>query len=75
MLRTFHQRAYQRERDGSSPEVVAGAVHDALTARRPRSRYPVGKDARMLVTLPRVLPDRWLDQVRMRLFGIPRHAR
>lgn len=75
MLRSFHRRAYQRERDGSSPDVVAEAVHEALTARRPRSRYPVGKDARMLVTMPRLLPDRWLDQVRMRLFGIPRHAR
>jgi NAD(P)-dependent dehydrogenase (short-subunit alcohol dehydrogenase family) len=71
MLRTFVQRSYERERNGSPPEVVARAVHHALTARRPRIRYPVGKDARLLVTLPRVLPDRLLDMIRLRLFGMP----
>ncbi|HEX3479812.1 MAG TPA: hypothetical protein VHT91_32545 [Kofleriaceae bacterium] len=64
MLRAFHRRAYQRERSGSAPKVVARAVHHALTAARPRIRYPVGQDARLLVTLPRVLPDRWLDEIR-----------
>ncbi len=72
MLRAFHERAYQRERGGSSPEVVADAVHHALTAVRPRIRYPVGQDARLLVTLPRLLPDRWLDEIRLRLFGLSR---
>jgi hypothetical protein len=71
-LRAFHRRAYQRERSGSSPDVVARAIHHALTAARPRIRYPVGQDARLLVTLPRVLPDRWLDEIRIRLFGLPR---
>lgn len=71
-LRAFHRRAYQRERGGSVPDVVARAVHHALTATRPRIRYPVGQDARLLVTLPRVLPDRWLDAIRLRLFGLPR---
>jgi NAD(P)-dependent dehydrogenase (short-subunit alcohol dehydrogenase family) len=72
MLRAFHRRAYQRERGGSAPDVVARAVHHALTAVRPRIRYPVGQDARLLATLPRVLPDRWLDAIRIRLFGLPR---
>jgi hypothetical protein len=71
MLKTFIQRSYDREKNGSSPEVVARAVHHALTARRPRVRYPVGKDARLLVTLPRMLPDRLLDFIRLRLFGMP----
>jgi hypothetical protein len=26
----------------------------------------------VLTTLPRVLPDRWLDALRIRLFGLPR---
>lgn len=71
-LRAFHRRAYQRERNGSSPDAVARAVHHALTAARPRIRYPVGQDAGLLVMLPRVLPDRWLDEIRIRLFGLPR---
>jgi len=71
MLREFNRRAYEREHNGSPPEVVAGAVHHALTAASPHIRYPVGRDARLLVTLPRVLPDRWLDRLRIRMFGMP----
>ncbi len=41
LLRTFTARAVRRERDGSAPEVVAAAVRHALTAARPRTRYPV----------------------------------
>jgi NAD(P)-dependent dehydrogenase (short-subunit alcohol dehydrogenase family) len=71
MLRTFAQRAYAREMNGSSPDVVAKAVHHALTARSPRARYTVGKDANVLVTLPRILPDRLLDALRFRMLGLP----
>jgi NAD(P)-dependent dehydrogenase (short-subunit alcohol dehydrogenase family) len=70
-LREFARRAYAREKAGSPPEVVAEAVYHALTARRPRARYPVGSNARVLVTLPRLLSDRLLDRVRLRLFGLP----
>jgi NAD(P)-dependent dehydrogenase (short-subunit alcohol dehydrogenase family) len=71
MFRTFTRRAIARERQGSSPQVVADIVVAALTAARPRTRYPVGKDARLLTVLPRLLPDRVLDQMRLRLFGMP----
>jgi NAD(P)-dependent dehydrogenase (short-subunit alcohol dehydrogenase family) len=70
-LREFTRRAHAREINGSPPEVVAAAVFHALTARRPRVGYSVGRDARLLVTLPRLLPDRMLDGVRLRLFGMP----
>jgi NAD(P)-dependent dehydrogenase (short-subunit alcohol dehydrogenase family) len=70
-LRGFNQRAREREAHGSSPRVVAEAVLEALTTDRPRARYPVGKDSRALATLPRVLPDRLLDRLRYRLFGLP----
>ena len=69
-LREFMRRGHERETKGSPPEVVAEAIHHALTARRPRLRYPVGADARVLVTLPRVLPERALDQVRLRALGM-----
>lgn len=70
-LRELARRSYARESHGSPPEVVARAVHHALTARRPRVRYPVGADARTLVTLPRLLPERLLDRVRLRMLGLP----
>jgi NAD(P)-dependent dehydrogenase (short-subunit alcohol dehydrogenase family) len=71
LLRKVARRAYEREKGGSSPDVVARVVYRALTARRPRIRYHVGKDARLLAALPRLLPDRVLDAARLRLFGMP----
>lgn len=71
MWRRFNRRAYAQERAGSPPEVVARAVLHALTAANPRPRYVVGKHARLLTTLARVLPDRELDAVRSRIFGLP----
>jgi NAD(P)-dependent dehydrogenase (short-subunit alcohol dehydrogenase family) len=52
---------------GKDPEVVARAVHEALTTSRPRSRYVVGGDARLLLTLRAFLPDRALDALLRRL--------
>jgi NAD(P)-dependent dehydrogenase (short-subunit alcohol dehydrogenase family) len=71
MWRRFNRRAYAQEQAGSPPEVVARAVLHALTAANPRPRYVVGKHARLLTTLARVLPDRELDAVRSRIFGLP----
>ncbi|GAA3642265.1 oxidoreductase [Microlunatus ginsengisoli] len=47
----------------SPPTVVADAVATALTARRPRTRYPVGVGAKPLILLRTILPDRVFDQV------------
>ena len=40
------------------PEIVADAVAHALTARRPKLRYPVGKEARLVGIGKRLLSDR-----------------
>jgi NAD(P)-dependent dehydrogenase (short-subunit alcohol dehydrogenase family) len=71
MLRTFTRRARARELNGSPPELVARTVLQALTARQPRTRYPVGRDSKPLTILPRLLPDRLLDALRARIFGLP----
>lgn len=70
-LREFVRRGHARETNGSRPEVVGKAILHALTSRRPRLRYAVGKDARMLLTLPRLVPERALDRVRLRALGLP----
>ena len=62
--------AARPDRPDFPPELVARAVEHALTARRPKTRYPVGRDAQIVVRLARLLPDRWLD----RLFGTRRAA-
>jgi hypothetical protein len=46
----------------SPPSVVAEAVAKAVTARRPRTRYPVGVGAKPLLLLRAVLPDRAFDR-------------
>jgi short-subunit dehydrogenase len=38
---------------------VAATIERALTARQPRLRYPVGKDANLGVIFKRLMPDRW----------------
>lgn len=43
-----------------APDKVAAKIHHALTARRPRTRYLVGWDARA-GALATHLPDRWRD--------------
>jgi hypothetical protein len=48
-------------RDGLPPEAVAEVVGDALTARRPRTRYVIGGQAKAQAVLARLLPDRALD--------------
>jgi NAD(P)-dependent dehydrogenase (short-subunit alcohol dehydrogenase family) len=56
--------------NGSPPDVVAGAVVHALTSRRPRTRYPVGAGARRLLTIRRLLSDRWFDRVILRVANL-----
>ena len=50
---------------GISPDVVAAKVHRALTARRPRTRYLVGRVA-YLRRFARILPDRLRDRITLR---------
>jgi NAD(P)-dependent dehydrogenase (short-subunit alcohol dehydrogenase family) len=68
-LRNMGRRGYAMEKNGSSPDVVAAAVHHALTSSRPRIRYRVGKHARLLATLPKILPERMMDGILHRLLG------
>jgi len=70
-----YSRAYEKfqellEKFGKSaapPEAVAAAIHRALSADRPRARYTVGKDAKLLSVLNRLLPDRGKDAILGRL--------
>jgi NAD(P)-dependent dehydrogenase (short-subunit alcohol dehydrogenase family) len=48
---------------GIEPRVVAEAIGHALTARRPRARYLVGRDAKLRAPAAAVLPDRLMDRI------------
>ena len=70
MIRSVGRRGYAMEKSGSSPDVVAVRVHDALTSPRPRIRYRVGKHAKLLATLARILPESVFDSMRLKMLGL-----
>jgi NAD(P)-dependent dehydrogenase (short-subunit alcohol dehydrogenase family) len=55
----------ERAATSTPPEVIAGAILHAASSPRPRTRYPVGRGARAILTLRRILPDRLFDPVVM----------
>ena len=59
---------------GTSPEVVARAVAHALTARKPKLRYPVGMDAKLVTLFASVFPARWADALLAKQRGIEKNV-
>ena len=56
-------------RRASDPDVVARAIERAVTAERPRTRYPVGFLAKPALLARRVLPDRAMDWLQTRMLA------
>ncbi len=57
------------ERRALAPEHVAAVIERALTARRPRARYLIGRDARGMVLARTLLPARTFDSILRRAVG------
>lgn len=60
-LAAFRDAAAAAGRRGEPPDEVAKVIERALTARRPKTRYVVGRDARRRARVER-LPDRLRDR-------------
>lgn len=58
--------------EGISTDYVARAVLHALTSARPKTRYLVGKDARVQAAIAKFLPDRLRDKLITRLLRLPK---
>lgn len=58
----FRRFALKRSQTGAPAEAVAKVVEEALTGERPRTRYLVGRDARLRAGVER-LPDRLRDRI------------
>ena len=56
------------------PQPVARTIEKALTSHRPKARYTVGVDARLLVPLHQVSPLWVSDMVKHTVSGLPRKA-
>jgi short-subunit dehydrogenase len=66
-LARYKSRAKVHNKTGSPVAVVVEAIVHALTARRPRTRYPVGRGIRVLSTMAGNIPDSLLDKFMSRL--------
>ena len=55
-----------------TPDAVAQAVEQALTAARPKTRYLVGADAKFRALMVKLLPDRVSDAVLTWVLKLPR---
>ncbi|BBY63741.1 short-chain dehydrogenase/reductase [Mycolicibacterium helvum] len=60
-----------QQRLAVDPEKVAKVVHEALTARRAKARYPVGVATTIQMTVMTKLPARARDAVMRRVLGQP----
>ena len=54
---------------GMEPREVAEVIGEALTAERPRTRYLVGREAKLRARMAKVLPDRVMDRLIGRALG------
>lgn len=55
------KRAVDAAARGIPAMAVARVVYHALSARRPRTRYIVGRGTRLAIWMTRFLPDEWVD--------------
>ncbi|MCS7482000.1 SDR family oxidoreductase [Umezawaea endophytica] len=63
LMRAIINQATGFTASGLPADAAGLVIADAVTARRPRARYTIGRDAAVLTRLSRVLPDRVLDRV------------
>lgn len=67
LMKSGRKIAAATGRSGIPPEKVAKAVEHALTARRPKTRYLIGKDAWGRAHIETLLPDKLRDKVVARI--------
>jgi NAD(P)-dependent dehydrogenase (short-subunit alcohol dehydrogenase family) len=68
-LARLRERVNKAGQHGIPPAEVAKVVAKALLAKRPKTRYLVGRDAKMGALLISLLPDRWRDWLIVRQNG------
>lgn len=61
---------YKNYENASDPNVVANIIVKAIQVKKPKPRYAVGSASKMLLFLKKILPDRGMDRLFLRLTGI-----
>lgn len=70
-IRSLRRTSRETGDRGIPADVAAAAIERALTTGRPRARYRVGRDARAMALLSRLLPDRTWDRLLARIMRLP----
>ena len=71
-ITVFRSAVEKNSQAGIKPDIVVRAVEHALTAKKPKTRYLVGREAHLRAFLKKVLPDWMLDRLVIRSIGLPR---
>jgi NAD(P)-dependent dehydrogenase (short-subunit alcohol dehydrogenase family) len=69
VITKIREESMKNAREGVPPSAVAEAVAHALTATKPKTRYLVGRDAKMRARAAWVMPDRVMDNAIARALG------
>jgi NAD(P)-dependent dehydrogenase (short-subunit alcohol dehydrogenase family) len=69
VMERFEKLFIEAGRSGVPPDDVADAVEHALTASKPKTRYLIGRQAKIRAAVARYLPDRFLDRGIARQLG------
>jgi NAD(P)-dependent dehydrogenase (short-subunit alcohol dehydrogenase family) len=70
-IKSLRRTSRETGNRGIPADVAGAAIERALTARRPRARYRIGRDAHAMALLSRVLPDRTWDRLLARIMRLP----
>jgi NAD(P)-dependent dehydrogenase (short-subunit alcohol dehydrogenase family) len=69
IIDAVRKQSEKNRTEGVPPQEVADAVAHALTASKPKTRYLVGRDAKMRAPMGKLLPDRVMDAAIGRALG------
>jgi NAD(P)-dependent dehydrogenase (short-subunit alcohol dehydrogenase family) len=69
VIEAVRRQSLKNSTDGVPPQEVAEAVAHALTASKPKTRYLVGRDAKVRARMAAVMPDRLMDAAIGRALG------
>jgi NAD(P)-dependent dehydrogenase (short-subunit alcohol dehydrogenase family) len=69
IIEAIRKESENNKTAGVPPQDVADAVAHALTASKPKTRYLVGRDAKLRAPVAKILPDRVMDAAIGRALG------
>lgn len=70
LIAAMHKQAQEQDGSGVQPLQAAKVIADAIQSRKPRTRYLVGRDAKVMARISGLLGDHTVDRLMARSLGI-----